>query len=246
MPPTETPTATPTATETPVPCAVCKGGTTGLSLRYLGADAADVKIYDDGGIKADKILFQGPVVSGQVITLTPRPGQSKLNKDVSIWVGRVLQAKLKTDCSQPIGPNAVYGDFTVTEAFSKDSGRMCPLNACGASAETTLQFKDKEVKWMVTNNGDMPLVIERISITWPTANGALDKVSRDGDVVHKGDFSAPSAVITSGWDGGASKRTVDVGKTDELKFKFKSDATTAAEYAITVDFDQGCSVRIND
>ena len=138
MPPTETPTATPTATETPVPCAVCKGGTTGLSLRYLGAGAADVKIYDDGGIKADKILFQGPVVSGQVITLTPRPGQSKLNKDVSIWIGGVLQDKLKTDCSQPIGPNVIYGDFKVTEGFSKDNGRMCPLNVCDASAETTL------------------------------------------------------------------------------------------------------------
>ena len=226
------------------PCAVCKGGTIKLSLQYFGAGAADVKIYDDPGAKADKILFQGPVVAGQVITLTPRPGQSKLANDVSIWIGGVLNAKIKTDCSQPIGPNAVYGDFTVTEAFSKDNGRMCPLDACDASADTTLQFKDKEVKWKVTNNGDMPLVIKRITITWPTANGLLDEVRRDADVVHKGNFNAPSAVITSGWDGGASKRTVDVGQTDELKFIFKNKAATNADYTITLDFDQGCSVSI--
>ena len=215
-----------------------------LALQYFGASAADVKIYDDPGAKADKILFQGPVVAGQVITLTPRPGQTKLNNDVSIWIGGVLHAKIKTDCSQPIGPNAVYGNFTVTEAFSKDNGRMCPLNACDASADTTLQFKDKEVKWKVTNNGDMPLVIKRITITWPTANGLLDEVRRDADVVHRGNFNAPSAVITSGWDGAASKRTVGVGQTDELKFIFKNKAATNADYTITLDFDQGCSVSI--
>ena len=188
-----------------MPCAVCKGGTTGLSLRYLGAGAADVKIYDDGGIKADKILFQGPVVSGQVITLTPRPGQSKLNNDVSIWIGGVLQDKIKTDCSQPIGPNVIYGDFKVTEGFSKDNGRMCPLDVCDASAGATLSFKDREVKWKVTNNGDIPLVIVRISITWPPTNGVLNELKRDGDVIHKGDFNPPSAVITSGWDGGSGQ-----------------------------------------
>ena len=51
-------------------------------------------------------------------------------------------------------------------------------------------------------------------------------------------------MITSGWDGGASKRTVDVGQTDELKFIFKNKAATNADYTITLDFDQGCSVSI--
>ena len=184
------------------------------------------------------------MVPGQVITLTPRPGQSKLNNDVSIWIGGVLHAKLKTDCSQPIGPNAVFGNFKVTEAISKDNGRMCPLDACDAAADTTLQFKDKEVKWKVTNNGDMPLVIKRITITWPAANGVLDEVKRDGDVIHKGNFNAPSAVITSGWDGDPGKRTVEPGQTDELKFKFKNNAANG-DYVITLDFDQGCSVSIN-
>ena len=104
------------------PCVVCKGGTFSLSLQYLGTGAADVKIYDDPGAKADKILFQGPVVSGQVITLTPWPGQTKLANDVSILIGGVLNAKIKTDCTQPIGPNAIYGDFKVTRAVSPRPG----------------------------------------------------------------------------------------------------------------------------
>ena len=180
---------------------------------------------------------------GDPITLKPRPGQSKLANEVSIWIGGALQAKIKTDCSQPIGPNAIFGDFKVTEGFSKDNGRMCPLHACAASAATTLAIKDKEVKWKVTNNGDMPLLIEKISITWPVANGALDEVKRGADVIHKGDFNAPGATISDGWDGGAGKRTVGVGQTAELKFEFKNNAASDA-YTIMVDFDQGCAVSI--
>ena len=55
--------------------------------------------------------------------------------------------------------------------------------------------------------------------------------------------AAPSAVITSGWDGDPGKRTIKPGETDELKFKFKNNAANG-DYAITVDFDQGCSVSI--
>ncbi len=115
---------------------------------------------------------------------------------------------------------------------------------CEPSSEGALNLKDKEAKWQVTNNGAIDLVIERITITWPAGNGNLDEIKRDGDAVHKGDFPPPSAVIDSGWEGGVNKRTIKAGESDELKFKFKHDVSTAqGDYQIVVEFAQGCSLE---
>jgi hypothetical protein len=126
---------------------------------------------------------------------------------------------------------------------ASDSATVSVL-PCRAEAANQLTFKDKEVKWNITNPGLSGLTIGRIAITWPAGNGALDEIKRDKDVIHKGDFPAPSATITSGWEGNTDKRTIKAGATDTLKFKFKNNAVTAGEYIITVDFTQGCSVNI--
>ncbi len=70
-----------------------------------------------------------------------------MNNDISIYVNGVFNAKVHTSCSQPIGPNAVFGDFLVVEARSKDNGRMCPLNACEPQAADSLVFDNDKLKW---------------------------------------------------------------------------------------------------
>jgi 5-hydroxyisourate hydrolase-like protein (transthyretin family) len=228
----------------PEPCAVCKGGTVELTFEYLGSVPARVIVYDDTSAKADKILFDSMLNPDDQFTITPRPGQAKLNNDITIFVNAVLNAKVHTSCSQPIGPGLISGDFEIENARSKDNGLMCPLNVCAPNAAATLEIKDREVKWNIANNGDLPLEISSISITWPQANGALDEIKRDGDTIHKGDFNPPSAVINSGWDGGASKRTIKPAETDTIKFKFKNNASTSGEYTIRVEFVQGCFVEV--
>jgi hypothetical protein len=121
---------------------------------------------------------------------------------------------------------------------------MCPLDACAPQPVPQIEFNGAEIKWDVTNLGDLGLEIERITITWPAANGYLDEVKRDGDVIHKGDLPAPSAVIDSGWEGDADKRTIKPGETDTLKFKFQNDASTQGDYRVVVEFTAGCSIEV--
>ncbi len=229
----------------PEPCAVCKGGTVELTFQYLGFNSARVTVYDDTSPKADKILFDSTLNPGDQFTITPRPGQAKLNNDITIYVNGVFNAKVHTSCSQPIGPGLISGDFEIVNARSKDSGLMCPLNVCAPNAAATIEIKDREVKWNIANNGDLGLEIRSISITWPQANGALDEIKRDADTIHKGDFQPPFALINSGWDGNAAKRTIKPGETDTLKFKFKNNASTGGEYVIRIEFVQGCFVEVN-
>jgi hypothetical protein len=73
----------------------------------------------------------------------------------------------------------------------------------------------------------------------------LDEVKLDGDVIHKGDFLPPSAVIDSNWASDANKRTIKAGDTDTLLFKFKNLASTSGPYVIRVDFTYGCFVEMN-
>ena len=225
------------------PCAECKGGTTELTFQYQGEGAADVVVYDDNDAKADKILFQGTLQPGDEFTITPRPGQDKLNSDISIWVNGAFHRKVHTSCSQPIGPGMVVGDFKILSGRSKDNGLMCPLTVCAPQPAAGFEFHDNEIRWDVTNTGDLGLEIERISLSWPAANGDLDEVKRDGDTIHKGDFAPPLAVIESGWEGNEDKRTIKPGETDTLKFKFMNNAVEG-EYHIVVEFTAGCTIEI--
>jgi hypothetical protein len=138
----------------------------------------------------------------------------------------------------------VVGDFKIVSGRSKDNGLMCPLEACAPRPAAGFEFHDREIKWDVTNTGDLGLEIERITLSWPAANGALDEVKRDGDTIHKGDFAPPSAVIESGWEGNEDKRTIKPGETDTLKFKFMNDADMQGEYRIVVEFTAGCTIEI--
>ena len=152
-----------------------------------------------------------------------------------------MHATLHASCSEPIGPGLILGAFEIVEARSRDNGLMCPLNICDVSS-AGLEFNGDEVRWDITNNGDIDIEIERIFIEWNNSNGSLTEIKRDGDVIHKGDFTPISAVIDSGWEGDASKRTIKSGDTDTIKFKFDNDVAPE-EYSIIIEFKQGCVIE---
>ncbi|MBT8142752.1 MAG: DUF11 domain-containing protein, partial [Gammaproteobacteria bacterium] len=235
-----------TDTLTVIPCDVCDGGVTDLTFEYQGVAPAMVQIYDkNDNSDASKLLFGGMVNPGDEIVITKLPGEDKFNNDVSIYVDGVFHRKFHTSCSKPIGPGQILGDFEIISGTSVNNGRMCPLDVCNVQGGL-LETYNQEFRMDVTNSGDLNVVIEKITITWPAANGALIEVKREGDTIHEGDFAynALGVVIDSGWKGDINKRAIKPGDTDTLKFKFENDAANA-EYSILVEFESGCSVEFS-
>lgn len=222
-------------------CGVCQGGVTALTLLYNGSASANVTVYDDSGVKADKVLYSQTTHPGQQFSIFARPGQSKFSSDISLYVDGAFQTKLHTSCSQPIGPNQRVGDFEIMAGVSKDNGEICPLNICEATA-SGIDFDGDKAVVRLTNLGDVNLTVERIMVQWPSPVGNLIEIKRGGDTIHKGSFAPPSADVSSGWEGNRDKRQIDYGHAEDLKLKFAHDTTLAGDSSISVEFDQGCTV----
>jgi hypothetical protein len=116
--------------EPPVNCEPCAGGTVLLEVQYNGAEAAGVRVLDGG-----HIYFNGAVNPGDIITLTPLPGQTRLRNNLDFFVDATLNAEIHTSCSEPIGPGQVAGDFLVTRAVSRVNGEMCPIGQDGGGGD---------------------------------------------------------------------------------------------------------------
>lgn len=122
---------------------------------------------------------------------------------------------------------------------------MCPLATCDVAGAGSLELSGREARWILTNNGDADLYIERIIVDWPTANSVLTEIKRDGDAIHKGDFTPDDqpVVTDSGWEGDLDKRRIKHGESDTLKFKFDDDAVgPLSDYSITVEFNGDCEI----
>lgn len=223
--------------EEPVePCGECKGGVTDLTLRYLGTAPATVAIYNDSDAKADKLLFQGLVNPGEEISISAPAGDDKLNNDISVWIDGVFNTKIHTSCSQIIGPGLIVGDFEVVEGRSKDNGPICPLfGDCQPSAPTNFQFNDRKIKWEITNAGTDPLIIQSLSLDWPSSNGDLKKVKLAGDLYTQ--LTSPSSVTITDWEGKFDDRTIEPGNTETLEIEFTNTANPIyADYGLLIEF----------
>jgi hypothetical protein len=49
-----------------------------------------------------------------------------LGTEISLYVNGILNAKMHTSCSKPIGPGLVQGDFLVIDGASRNGGLLCP------------------------------------------------------------------------------------------------------------------------
>jgi uncharacterized repeat protein (TIGR01451 family) len=119
----------------------------------------------------------------------------------------------------------------------QQQGAGCPTGA------TTLTTKDHDVKWKVQAPQSNAVTISKIEISWDEGtNGVLQEVKRAGDSIFKGSLSSPATITT--FSGDEHKRTIDKGKTDEIKFHFKNKPVAASPYNITITFTNGCKVNI--
>lgn len=109
-------------------CLPCDGKVTELTLKYLG-DKEDAEIVVE--TKRDGDAFSGVVQPDGSFTIYGVDKHGTLGTEISIYVNGVLNTKIHTSCSQPIGPGLVSGDFLVEDGASRNGGLLCPLDPEG-------------------------------------------------------------------------------------------------------------------
>ena len=129
----------------PEGCDECEGKVTELTLRYNGAEAAQVTVIQK---KDDIIVFDEVVEPGGEVWICGSDDDGTFGKEVKILVDGEEHVKIKTDCSKSIGPGLVAGDFVVLEGESEAGGELCPVPGCGECrgevTELTLRYLGAE------------------------------------------------------------------------------------------------------
>ena len=127
----------------PPDCGDCDGKVTQLTLQYNGDSSAQVKVEQKKG----EVVFNALVSPGGQFTFDGEDKNNTLGTEISVFVDGVLNTKIHTSCSQPIGPGLVSGEFEVIEGYSLNGGLLCeaynpPLDGdCdGKVTQLTLQY----------------------------------------------------------------------------------------------------------
>jgi hypothetical protein len=107
----------------PEDCLPCEGRVTQLTLKYLGEEAAEVKVKQKKG----ELVFSGTVQPGEEFTVTGQDKHGTLSPEIYLYIDGEPNAKIHTSCSQPIGPGLVAGLFEVIEGYSRVNGLLCPI-----------------------------------------------------------------------------------------------------------------------
>jgi hypothetical protein len=125
----------------------------------------------------------------------------------------------------------------------------CPTPFCAAHGET-LGLKDGKATWDLVNDGKQPVVLERLLLFWPEANGLLTRVSLDGKMLAAGSWPVnPDDPTTAGWvrlDLGSAPpghRRIPGGQRSTLTLQFVGPgfSTLPADYTFQAEFAEGCS-----
>ncbi|WP_455392338.1 DUF7467 domain-containing protein [[Eubacterium] cellulosolvens] len=127
-----------------LPCDNCKcwGKVTQLTLQYNGGSTAQIKIIQG----KDKVVYNEEVDPNEQFTIYGVDKDGTLGTEIKIYVDDVENTKIHTSCSRPIGPDMVFGDFTIIEGYSRYGGLLCPYdpygeNPCwGKVTQLTLQY----------------------------------------------------------------------------------------------------------
>ncbi|GAA4898666.1 hypothetical protein GCM10023311_24640 [Flaviramulus aquimarinus] len=108
-------------------CSECEGKVTDLELQYDGGIIADivVKTKGKGKDKEGAVVFEGTVMPGETFSFVGNDDKGTLGTEISIYVNGSLDQKIHTSCSVPIGPGAVFGDYTVISGASREGGELC-------------------------------------------------------------------------------------------------------------------------
>ncbi len=128
-----------------------------------------------------------------------------------------------------------------------NTGSVAPEPGPGPGASVTATplldlGDDGKAKWELTNNGSVDVLIESVSISWPTEHGQLKKAKLDGDFAKDLFIDGGSASLTlADFEADAGRRTLKGGDSKKLEFEFTQDFKlhTDADFVIEVTFDNG-------
>ena len=110
-----------------LPCSECDGNVTQLTLQNNGP-GAQIRVEQKKHKKQKKknvTVFDEVVQPGEQFTFIGTD-KGTLGTEISIFVDAVLNTKIHSSCSQPIGPALISGDFEAIEGFSKKGGPLYP------------------------------------------------------------------------------------------------------------------------
>jgi len=126
-------------------CGECEGKVTQLTLKYIG-DVPDAQIMVTQ--KKEGKIFDETVQPSQTFDIFGIDKKGTLGTEIALYVNGELNTKIHTSCSQPIGPGLIKGDFEVIDGYSRNGGRLCPVEeppagGCeceGKVTELTLEY----------------------------------------------------------------------------------------------------------
>ncbi len=99
----------------------CDGKVTWLTLRYDGDASASIR----GDQRREGTVFEAVLNPGDTFTVQGTDRKGTLGTEIKLYVDGVLNAKIHTSCSQPIGPGLVAGDFEVIDGASRNIAPLC-------------------------------------------------------------------------------------------------------------------------
>ena len=124
-------------------CGECDGKVTELTLRYIG-DLVDAHILVEQK-KDGIVVFDGIVQPNEQFNFVGQDKNATLGTEISVYVNGLLNTKIHTSCSQPIGPGLTSGDFEVIGGYSRNGGELCPLDEPPADDECECDGKVTEL-----------------------------------------------------------------------------------------------------
>ena len=158
-----------------------------LTLVYSG-DAGRVQVYNDGDAKADELLFDGFLNTGDQFTIQAMTlGEDEFNNEISFFVDGQKVAELHASCSSPLGPGAneqnqdkgedPNGSVDVTVLSGKDSqGRKL----CGVNMPPMPPGGADCVRCGVDGSEDKADKVSQLTLMYSGAAGRV-QVYNDGD-----------------------------------------------------------------
>ena len=117
----------------PEDCRECKGKITELTIQYKRDNTATIKVEQ----KKEGVIYENIVSPNGQFTLVGADSKGTLGTEISFYVNDILNTKMHTSCSVPVGPGLLSGDFKVISGESKDGGTLCdveevtPVANCG-------------------------------------------------------------------------------------------------------------------
>lgn len=141
-----------------------------------------------------------------------------------------------------IGDGGASGYSNVAQATTDAEPVSGPT--CDITGASTLRLYSRSTYWTLTNNGSETSTITSVEISWPTTQGSLRKIRAGSSrTVYSTVVSGGYAFVDS-WTNSVGYRELDAGEAMTLKFDFTTRYTkdSQSDYAITVNFADGCSV----